>query len=154
MIPAFEPFPDSEREALFKAPLLVSILIAGADGRIDQREMKGAIQQAQRNATRARAGLVDFYKAAGQDFEDKMKIVLSSYPHDSKLRNPLIAEELSKLNPVLKKLPLPLAKDLYQSLCDLANSVASSSGGLFGMNKIGEEEARWIRLPMLHPPGT
>jgi hypothetical protein len=154
MIPAFEPLADPEKEALFKAPLLVSILIAGADGRIDHREMKSAIQQAQRHASRARAGLAEFYQTAVQDFEDKLKIVLSSYPHDSKVRNPLIAAELSQLNSIFKRLPVALAKDLYHSLCELASSVASSSGGMFGMNTIGEEEARWIRLPMLHPPGT
>jgi len=154
MIPAFEHLSDTDLEILLKAPLLVSILIAGADGHIDQEEVKGAIRQAQRNAGRAHASLDEFYKTAGQDFEDKFKFVLALYPHDSKLRNPLVAQELAQLNAIFKKLPVPLASDLYKSLQQLAQQVASSSGGMFGMSKVGDEEARWINLPMLHPPGT
>jgi hypothetical protein len=152
MIPAFDALSENEVELLLKAPLLASILIAGADGHIDHKEMKEAIQQAQKNASRARASLMEFYKMVGEDFEDKLKILIAGYPHEVKVRNPLIVEELTRLNSIFEKLPKSFSQDLYKSLCDLAQGVATSSGGMFGINKIGDEEARWVNLPMLRPP--
>lgn len=152
MIPAFQSLRDHEIELLLKAPLLASILIAGADGHIDHKEMKQAIQQAQKNASRARASLTEFYKMAGEDFEDKLKILIAGYPLESEARNQLIVDELTLLNSIFKKLPKTFAQDLYQSLCDLAQRVATSSGGVFGMNTVGQEEAKWVKLPMLQPP--
>jgi hypothetical protein len=42
---------------------------------------------------------------------------------------------------------------LYNSLTSLALSVAQSDGGIFGIiSRIGEDEAKYIHLPMLKKP--
>lgn len=154
MIQAFYTLTNSEIELLLRAPLLTSILIAGADGNIDHKEMKQAIVQAQKTESRAQTNMKEFYKMASQDFEDKLKILIAGYPRDPESRNKLIVNELESLNAIFDKLPRTFATELYNSLCSLAQSVATSSGGVFGMNKVGEEEARWVKLPMLRPPQT
>jgi len=62
MIPELEHLRDDEIEALRKGPLLVSILIAGTDDNIDKNEVKQAISVAHSKKTRAREGLIEFYK--------------------------------------------------------------------------------------------
>ena len=43
MIPEFQKLDDAEIELVLKAPILVCILIAGADGDIDRKEINKAI---------------------------------------------------------------------------------------------------------------
>jgi hypothetical protein len=154
MIAAFEKLSDSEMELLLRAPLLTCILIAGADNDIDKNEIKGAIQVANKKASKSKASLMDFYRLVGEDFEDKLKIVIQSYPIEVTQRNPLIVEELAMLNSIFPKLSKTFAGELYASLKDLAMKIASSSGGLLGLKSIGQEEARYVNLPMIKDPGN
>jgi len=43
MIPEFQTLESSETELMYKVPVLVTILVAGADHKIDKSEMKEAI---------------------------------------------------------------------------------------------------------------
>src|SRR5882672_10015298 len=152
MIPEFDRLSGSEMELMLKAPILACILIAGADGHIDQNEIQGAIEVARKKQKRSRANLLEFYRYVGEDFEDKLKIVLQSYPLKAGQRNPAIVEELRTLNLVLPKLDKSFAQAFYKSIKEIAVSIAESSGGLLGMNKVGDEEAQYIGLPMIKDP--
>ena len=70
MIKEFDSLTDSETELMLKAPVLVCILIAGADGTIDKKEIKEAIAQTQK---KTKAALSDYLKEVSQDFEDKIR---------------------------------------------------------------------------------
>lgn len=80
MIQEFNLLSSSERELMHKAPILVCILIAGADGRIDQNEIRKAIELATNRHVAGQSRLLDFYDEVGENFEDKLKIVLQSFP--------------------------------------------------------------------------
>jgi hypothetical protein len=151
MIKGFEMLNDRESEIVFKAPLLVCILIAGADGKIDQKEIQEALSIAQEHY-RIKSVLAPFFKLMAEDFEDKFKILIQSYPYDSKERNERITKELSQINDLWLKLPGEFSKAYYEMLKSLAQRIASSSGGLLGMNKIAAEEARYLNLPMIVSP--
>jgi hypothetical protein len=56
------------------------------------------------------------------------------------------------LNPILKKLDKSFSKPFYDMLKELAEKIAGSSGGLWGMMSVDSEEAKYIRLPMLDDP--
>lgn len=140
----------AEVETLIKAPLQVCILIAGADNEIDRREMREAIGLAE--ARKTKASVAEFYKLVSEDFEDKLKIVLQSLPDESDLRNPLLFDELSRLNSILPKIRKPFAQDYYNSLRFIARKIAESSGGMLGLKKIGEEEMKVYTLPMIKDP--
>jgi hypothetical protein len=154
MIPQFDKLSHGEQEFMYKAPVLVAILIAGADGDIDRNEIEEGIAHAKKKQKMASQGMMELYREISEDFEDKLKIVLQSYPVEVSHRNALIEEELSQLNLVFPKIDRDLAKQYYQSICDLAMKVAKSSGGLLGMNSIGEAEARYVKLPMIKDPGA
>ncbi|GHN01327.1 hypothetical protein WSM22_28160 [Cytophagales bacterium WSM2-2] len=150
----FDRLSPEEQEFMHKAPILVCILIAGADGEIDRNEIREAIVQAQKRKQNVGEELMLLYRTISEDFEDKLKILVQSYPVEVSQRNPLIVEELSKLNQVLPKLEKSFAIQFYMSICDLAIKVAKSSGGWFGMKAIGEDEAKYVKLPMINDPAA
>lgn len=152
MIPAFDRLSDSEIELMLRAPLLTSILIAGADNDIDRKEIQEAIQVARKKANRSKASLADYYRHVGEDFEDKLKVVIQSFPVEATQRNPLIVEELTQLNEIFPKLNKSFATEFYSSLKDIAMKIASSSGGLLGLRSVGQEEAKYVNLPMIKDP--
>ena len=152
MIREFDKLSATETELMIKAPILVCILIAGADGNIDRKEIQGAIEQARKKQARTDANLLEFYQYVGEDFEDKLKVLIQSYPSKPQQRNPLIVEELSSLNKLLPRLDASFALAFYQSIKEIAQKTAESSGGLLGLNKVGEEESQYLGLPMIKDP--
>lgn len=150
MIRELESLKESEVELMLKAPVVLCILIAGADGTIDRREIKEAINVTVKK--KDKTILDNYFKEVSQDFEDKLKILLQSYPYQSAQRNPILIQELSELNPILKKLDKSFSKPFYDMLKELAEKIAGSSGGLWGMMSVDSEEAKYIRLPMLDDP--
>jgi hypothetical protein len=150
MINQLERLPASEAELILKAPLLVCILIAGADGDIDKKEIRRALDLARAKQEREGSKLTEFYQLLSQDFEDKLKILLQSFPAKAEKRNPIVGEQLKGLNAIFPKLNKSLALEFYNSLREIAKKTAESSGGLLGMNTIGEEESKLVDLPMIN----
>lgn len=153
MIHELKKLSDEEMETLIKAPLLVSILIAGADGQIDRNEIDGAISSAKKKA-KSNTSLKLYYENVSEDFEDKLKVLLQNYPSKPQLRATSISEELAGLNPIFVKIQGSLAKEIYESLLSLALNIAKSSGGFFGLSSVGDEEAKLVRLEMIRPPAS
>lgn len=152
MIPAFDKLSDVEMEAMLRAPLIACILIAGADGNVDRKEIQKAIHHTQKSASKSKTSIIDYFKLVEVDFEDKLKIVMQSLPTNVKERNHLIVDELTRLNSILPKLKNAFATEFYNKMRDLAHEVASSSGGMLGMNNIGDEEEQYVELPMIKKP--
>lgn len=134
---------------MLKAPILVCILIAGADGSIDEKEVREAIQMA-RNRQWVKSNLQSFFQEFSEDFEDKLKVLLQAYPFDAKSRNDMIQAELANLNDILPQTGPEFARSYYDMLRALAQRIASSSGSIWG--KITTEEARLLELPMIRKP--
>jgi hypothetical protein len=153
MIPQFNRLTDAEAELILRAPILVCILVAGADGHIDRKEIKEAIAVARKQKESASV-LSGFFTIMAEDFEDKIKILIQSYPYESTQRTPLIVEELQGLNQLWTKLDRAFADAYYKMLKNLASRVASSSGGLWGIKTVTQEEARYVALPMIVDPGS
>lgn len=154
MVPQLDHLTSEEQEFMHKAPILVCILIAGADGNIDRDEVQGAISQANKKQRNTSDSMMAVYREIAEDFEDKLKVLLQGYPINAEERNPIIVEELSRLNQLFPKIEKSFSVQFYQSICDLALKVAKSSGGLFGMKSIGEAEAKYVKLPMIKDPAT
>ena len=154
MVPELHKLTDAQTELVIKAPFLVCILIAGADGKIDKKEIKEAINIAQNKHKKA-VQMQAFFKELATDFEDKLKILIQSYPYESTQRNPLIVTELAELNQCFSLLPPAFATEYYALLKDIAQGIAASSGGgLMGLGEsIAPEEAKYMHLPMIKNPG-
>lgn len=151
MIPEFENLDGGEVELMLKAPFLICILIAGADGNIDNKEIRSGIHVITESA-RGVQSMFNYYREVEQDFEDKLKILIQSYPFESEKRNPVLTEELAGLNAVLPKLERAFAVQCYKSFTSLARRIAESSGGLLGIKSVGEEESELLSLEMIKSP--
>lgn len=151
MIKEFEKLSDQETELMLRAPFLVCILIAGADGTIDKKEIKEAITVTQKNK-KTIGILAGYFKELSEDFEDKLKITIQGYPYESTQRAPILIGELVELNKIFPKLDKTFAKSFYDTLLELAEKIASSSGGVLGIRSVGSEEAKYLQLPMIQKP--
>lgn len=151
MIPEFSRLNDSEAELMLKSPLLVCILIAGADGDIDNKEINTALTIS-REHYKVKSVLFRFFEEMSADFEDKLKILIQSYPFNATQRTESISQELATLNLLWPKLAPEFSSAYYAMLKDLALRIATSSGGIWGMRKISPEEERLLNLPMLVEP--
>jgi hypothetical protein len=154
MIAEFDALSETEVELMHKAPILVCILVAGADNHIDQSEMQLAISLARKKSKRNKSRLMEFYVTVAEDFEDKIKIIMQSFPVEAEERNILIVNELNRLNLILPKLEKSFAIHFYESVKEIAKKIAESSGGLLGLRSIGSEEARVVGLPMIKNPAN
>ncbi len=152
MIDEFKVLTQDEVETMLKTPILVSILIAGADNDIDKTEIKEASSISRLKQKKARLDLIDYYKEVGVDFEDKLKVLIQHYPAKAEERNPLIVEELEKLNSILPKLSHKFSVEFYASIRDIAKKIAEASGGLLGYMAVGYEESKLIGLNMIKDP--
>lgn len=154
MIAEFDALSESEIELMHKAPILVCILVAGADNHIDQSEMQLAINLAKKKSKRNKSKLMEFYVTVAEDFEDKIKITLQNFPVEEEQRNLLIMNELNHLNSILPKLEREFAIHFYESIKEIAKKIAESSGGILGIRSIGSEEARFVGLPIINNPAN
>lgn len=152
MIKEFDNLTEEEVNSMLQVPVLVSILIAGADNEIDQSEMKQAISISRLKQLKAREDLIEYYREAGKDFEDKLKMMIQKLPSDAEFRNPIIIGELEKLNDILPKLDKVFAIKFYESIKDMAKKIAEASGGLLGYMAVGYEESKLIGLNMINDP--
>lgn len=152
MVPELDRLAASEIELVYKAPMLVCILIAGADGKIDRKEIKEALNFTERKHKRSLSSVAVLFKEVSTDFEDKLKMLIQSYPYEATQRNPLIEEELAGLNLLWRKLDPSFSQEFYKTLLSIAENIAASSGGVLGFKAIGSEEARFIKLRMIKDP--
>ncbi len=152
MITEFEYLEQEERNLMYSAPILVAILIAGADGKIDKAEMREAISISSMKKIKARKELKLFYEEVTRDFEDKLKVGIARYPSNPTERQKIIIEELKGINGILPKLNIKFAIKFYESLKDFGKKIAESSGGILGYMSVGYEESKLIDLKMIKDP--
>ena len=152
MITYFEKLREDEVKLMYRTPLLVSILIAGADNKIEKKELKEVVSLTKIKQTKARSLMVEFYQEIGDTFEEDLNEEISSLPASAEKRNTYIVEELRRLNIILPKLDRKFAIEFYESMKEIAHTAAHASGGLFGYLTVGAEESRFMELNFIRNP--
>jgi hypothetical protein len=142
----------TDQELIRKAPLLVSILVAGADGVIEHEEIEKAVSLIHTKSFSEASDIRHLYKDIDHDVEETLDKLLKGLPSDAKEREKIITAELEQLNHVMTKLDGQVALDFYNSLRNFAVHVAQTSGGVFGMLKLNFHEKEVVKLPMLAKP--
>ena len=151
MIKGFESLNDREFNILKDAISQITVLIAGADGDIDQKETEWATKLTQIRSYNNPLHLNSFYEAVGVDFADKLSQLIESAPKDVKERTALLTRKLTEVNSVLSCLDNKLGAEMYNSYVSFAKHVAKASGGFLGMMSVSKEEAKLIDLSMIDP---
>lgn len=155
MIAPFEGLSEAEQQNLFRLPIYVTALVAGADDNIDRAEVREAVFLAHLRVKQARPGMTDYYAVVDKDFEVELKAYIKTLPTTAEEHNPILNAELAKANDSMKKVAQKdktFAIHFYNSMKDFARHIAEASGGLAGLLSISPEEAQSIKLAALEDP--
>ena len=142
---------EEEANIVLMIPALVALLIAGAEGNIDQKEIDWGSK-----ITHFRANehslLQNYYQEVDKNFEDTLNQLIKAMPEEVNERSKKINQELSKLNNIIPKLDSEFAAEFYKSLLSLSTQVAKASGGIWGYGSISPEEKKYLNLEVINPP--
>lgn len=138
---------DQERKQLIEAPVLITLLIAGADGEFSPTEAQWAEKVVGFRKDTAHYTLQYYYELVSDGFDKKLED-LHSYYGGMNNRSTAIQEELSKLKPILSKLDEHYREKLIESYKSLAKQIAESSGGILGFFSRNKEEEALMKLEM------
>ena len=150
MIEDFKVLSDAEFDKLKDAISLITVYIAGADGSIDENELKWAEKITTIRGYSTPNSLKGFYEDVGIDYSDRVTKYVESLS-DLDVRNRTVEQKLSELNPILDKLDSKLGSELYKSYLSFAKHVAKASGGFLGFFSIGPAEKAVLNLKMITP---
>jgi hypothetical protein len=151
MIPQFEHLSPSEKELMYDAIPLVTILIACADGELTHQERNWAEKITKIRSYSYHESLREYYFNVGKNYQEKLDYFLEKFPLNIDRRTAMVSEKLSGLNVVLPKLEKVFAWRFYAGLLSFARHVARSSGGFLGWSAINEAERKLIGLDMINP---
>jgi hypothetical protein len=145
----FEKLDQDDLRLLLDAPILVTILIGGADGNLDNNEKQWAEKLANIRANATDALLKDYYVLASENFAERLEEIYATFPENAEERNDMISEILSHLNDIYKGLDIHFVKALNISLRTFAEQIAEASGGILGFGAESFQEQHWVDLAML-----
>lgn len=145
---------QEDRDLLMIVPVWVCMLVAGADNRIDKRELRKAIEVANEKQKEGSILIRKFYSEIAEQFETNLKGYIALLPEDADARNKILISKIEQLNKILPVLDRKFALAYYSSLNDFALEVAEASGGVFGIGAINKDEAQFVDLPMIVNPAT
>jgi len=152
MIPQFQNLSEEEKTTLLDAPALIAILIAGADDKIDEKEIDYSEKITHFRASNEESPLHNYYAEVEKFLKDAIDQHIRTLPQNRIDRQRIISEELSRLNEIFSKLDKGFAAELYKSYLSFATSVAKSSGGVLGYAAVSPEEERLLGLDMIKNP--
>lgn len=147
----FDELSDNQYQILKDAPAYVTLLIAGADGNIDNQELNWAEKLTHIRTYAEPEELNHYYQDIESGFHQKLSDLIASLPKETKAREELIVNALSELNDILPLFDNQLGFQIYESLKSFAQHIAKSSGGFMRFGSISKEEKKWMNLPMLYP---
>ena len=151
MIPQFEGLQQEEIDLMYDSIPMITLLIGGADGNLDQDEQQWAVKITKIRSYTYEDAMKDFYLELGERYQGRLSHMVENYPKDTEQRGQAISNDLSGLNAVLPKLDLEFAASFYKDLRSFATHVAKASGGFLRFGSISNAEKQWLELPMLTP---
>ena len=146
----FSVLSESEIQKLVNAYPLITILIAGADGDIDSRELEWASKLSNIRSYNESYELNPLFKEVEMDFDATIADLMKEVPGSVDTRYDWISPRLSELNDIIAKLENSDAFVIYKSLTSFAKHIARAEGGFLRMGSINSEEAKLIKLPMIN----
>lgn len=152
MIKDFERLTAEEREFMYRVPAMITVLIAGADDDIEEKETDAASRMAKLRSTMGDDELHAYYHEVDESFDDTLKGLIQAYPRMAESRNPIISKQLEQVNEVLPKLDPDFAASFYKSMKSFAKRIAESAGGVLGFASVSKEEKQWLELEMISDP--
>ena len=140
-----------EKELLFDAVPMITILIGGADGNFESKEREWAEKIILLRSHTNKPGIRSYYEQVSLRFRDRLDELMEELPEEAIERNEKLSDIMTGLNPVLKKLENTFSYRLYHDFLSLAKHVAKATGGVFNMASISPVEQAYLNLKMIEP---
>jgi hypothetical protein len=151
MITEFAPLSEEEKELMFDALPLIAVLVAGADGKMDNEEIKWAEKMADIRSFDNHGRIAAYYEIVDERILDRIAELRKELPADIDERQQLINQRLAGLNAALAKLDSPFDYLYYRDFISYAKHLAEVSGGFLSYFSVGPEEEQAIQLPTVDP---
>lgn len=143
------PLNDNDIQSLINSYPLITVLIAGADGEIDRKELEWGTKLTHIRSYNENYGLHQLFKLVQAEFAQHIDEIMLEVPGNVKDRYDWISPKLESLNKIISKLPSATGYAVYKSLKSFAKHIAKAEGGFLGMWSISSEEKKLIDLPMI-----
>ena len=131
MVKQFERLTPEERNLLYKAPVLVSVLVSCSFNEINKYQKADAIKLAHLKTFTANPLLLPYYGEVEKTFNEQFEKTIDKYfPFDEGKRNELKGE-IDKVNLILGKLYKDYAHALHKSLDEYAKHVKKAAHSIF-----------------------
>ena len=143
---------SKEIEELYLVPVWVAILVAGANKKVDNSEIKSAVGLAEEKRNKETDLIKDYYTKVADKFEVNLRGYLNLLPTDDDKRLEFLLNKLDRVNYFFSKIEKEVSYRLYLSFRDFAYKVARSSGGIFGLLSVSFAESTYIDLKMIQNP--
>jgi hypothetical protein len=141
-----------EQQLIHDAPVLVTVLLAGADGDFLQSEIKEAVKIIHIKTYSESKDVRGVYKDIDGHSAEMIDEMIHSLPHIPLERTNILKARLSGLNHIFPKLDHAFAVDLFKSLRELAYYVSRAHDGGMGISYRNEQEKHLVHLDFLHEP--
>jgi len=141
---------QQEIQTIKDAYAYIAVLIAGAEGKIDNKELAWAEKIVQIRSFSGDERLYHLHEEITKELPGKIREVVSSLSGDQASRNKMLSTEIEKLNPILANLDPFMGNYMYRGFLSFAERIAKASGGFLSFFSVSPEEKKWIKLPMLH----
>ena len=123
MINEFETLSAKEKELLFQAPVLVSLLSTSADPEVKTVQKADAIQLAHLKTFTANPLLIDYYNEVEKTFTCNFESLSKKYTPSGTVNRDALKEEIKTVNILIGKLKPSFAAVLHESLTKYAAHV-------------------------------
>ncbi len=145
----FKQLSAEEAQSLLKAPALITVLIAAADGKIDPKETAWADKIVGYREHVGDEDLYNYYHAVDASFNTQLKTILA----EEHVGNPellaSVSARLAKNSTILAKLNKHYADKLFASWKSFAKQIAKADGGFLGFGEIAAQEEHLMDLHMI-----
>lgn len=147
-IKEFQQLSSGEQQQLLKAPALITVLVAAADGKVDKKETQWASKVVGYRDSVGDEDLFDYYHAVAENYEAEVNGLLEASTGNQELLA-TVSDELSAMGSTLGKLNKTYADKLLDSWKSFAKQVAKASGGFLGFGDISAQEKQMMDLHMI-----
>jgi hypothetical protein len=147
----FDNISDAEYKQLKEAFGIIAALVGGADGTVDEDEQQWAEKVIKIRTFSGNEDLFPFYDEVKAEVGDDLKILIPTLSGSLETIQSALSDRLTRLNPILAKLPPHTGHLLYKGYVSYAEHIAKASGGIFRFFAVSSAEKKWIGLSMLHP---
>lgn len=142
---------ESQYAELKNALPLITVLVAGADGKIDSQELNWAEKLTHIRTYADPQDLNAFYEDVEKSFHTDLEHMINDLPSTVADRQQIITKRLARLNDILCLLDNRSAYYLYKSFISFAEHIAKSSGGFLRFGAVSHEERGVMGLTMIEP---